>query len=183
MATVRIYNLASENTNPQTGQYLAIDGSTTTQKINFSNLKKGVIGDSSMNTTATTVTGAIAEHSGKLATQTTNISQLQSDVAALETLTGSLFTTRTFSASYDLQTGGYANITAQDFNFSIPTGYTPISFTRIATGNGDIAIRSFNVGATGGTNMLNLRATPDTYIAAGQTAQITVLFAKTSVIG
>lgn len=182
MATVRIYNLASENTNPQTGQYLAIDGSSTTQKINFSNLKKGVIGDTSMNTTATTVTGAIAEHSSKLATHTTNISELQSDVSALETLTGGLFTTRNFSATYDL-TNGYANITAQDFNFSIPTGYTPISFTKIASGNGDIVVRSFNVSATGGSNMLNLRAAPDTYIAAGQTAQITVLFAKSSVIG
>lgn len=61
MATTRIKNIASTNTNPQDGQYLAIDGASATSKINYTDLKKGIIGNTPMGTSAATVTGAIAE--------------------------------------------------------------------------------------------------------------------------
>lgn len=44
MATTRIKNIASTNTNPQSGQYLAIDG-VATQKIDYSTLKSSITSD------------------------------------------------------------------------------------------------------------------------------------------
>ena len=180
MATVRIYNLTSENTSPQAGQYLAIDGSSTLQKINYSNLKKGIIGDSSMNTSATTVTGAIAEHSSDIASLETDVDALQTDVSALDTLTSDIFLLRTYSTTYSIG-GDPVNLAAQDFNMVTPTGYTPVAFTRIATGHQSVVIRSYNVQATGGSNVLNLWS----YNAVGNalTATVTVLYVKTSLIG
>lgn len=61
MANIRIKNLTGTNTNPQDGQYLAIDGASATSKINYTDLKKGIIGNTPMGTSAATVTGAIAE--------------------------------------------------------------------------------------------------------------------------
>lgn len=44
MATTRIKNISSTNTNPQSGQYMVIDGSAT-QKIDYSTLKSSITSD------------------------------------------------------------------------------------------------------------------------------------------
>ena len=180
MATVRIYNLTSENTSPQAGQYLAIDGSSTTQKINYSNLKKGIIGDSAMNTTATTVTGAIAEHTSDIASIEYDISDIQGAISTLNTKTASVFLLRDYSYTYSIS-GTSVNISAQDFNVSTPSGYTPVALTKIATGNANIVVRSYNAAATGASYMLNLWA--DNISANNLTTQITILYVKTTLIG
>lgn len=45
MATVRIYNISTENTSPQDGQYLAIDGASALAKINYTTLKEDITSD------------------------------------------------------------------------------------------------------------------------------------------
>lgn len=66
MEDLRIKDIASENTDPQAGQYLAIDSSAALQKINYTKLKEGVIGNTALPTDAQTVTGGIAEIFNKL---------------------------------------------------------------------------------------------------------------------
>ena len=180
MATVRIYNLTSENTSPQAGQYLAIDGSSTTQKINYSNLKKGIIGDTSMNTTATTVTGAIAEHSSTLATHGTDIDDLQEDMSDVIAMQTAMFLKRDYTCTYS-SGGSTVNLSAQDFNVTTPSGYTPIALTKIATGNANIVVRSYNAAATGASYIVNFWS--DNIAANNLTASITVLYVRTGLIG
>ena len=173
MATVRIYNLSSENTSPQAGQYFAIDTSSALQKINYSTLKKGIIGDTAMNTAATTVTGAIAEH-------TAEISSLEEDMTDANYMLNSMFLTQDYSARYMYSS---PNLSAQDFSMSTPSGYTPVAITRIATGNANIAVRSYNASATGASYVLNMFVRDGFTFSDLITAQITVLYVRTGLIG
>lgn len=56
MATLRIYNISTENTSPQDGQYLAIDGASALAKINYSTLKEDVTSDLNTSVSALTET-------------------------------------------------------------------------------------------------------------------------------
>lgn len=177
MATVRIYNLSSENTDPQTGQYFAIDGASALQKINYSNLKKGIVGDTAMNTTATTVTGAIAEHSAQIYHQADQITALNAAV-----LTGA-FKLVSYETNYSIGAGLYTGISGQDLNVSTPSGYTPIAITRIATGNNFVVVRSYNAAATGASYVVNLFNGSSSTALSNVTIGVTILYVKTTLIG
>lgn len=70
-------------------------------------------------------------------------------------LTG-LFKIVTYNASFSVSKNHYTNISANNFGFSTPEGYTPVAFLRYDTGYFDVGLTEFNVKATGNVDALRI---------------------------
>lgn len=94
--------------------------------------------DYSLNTTANTIVGAINEVNDKF---------------------GSIFYSYAGSSSnsFTVAADSSLDLTATDIGYSIPTGYTPVGFTRLFPSNDNIAIAGFDVNATGTNSFITLR--------------------------
>ena len=99
--------------------YLVQDDGSTTSKITVSNAvaSASIIGSTPMGTTATTLTGAIAEHEG--------------DIGAINTQMGNLSYTR-----YTVAGGGSQTVTLDPWNVYLVSGYSvaAIVYTGSASG-------------------------------------------------
>lgn len=99
---------------------------------------------------------------------------------ALE-LTGSnpLFKVKNYSISNGSMTAGSTKVhTAADLGKTNPTGYTPISYYYLTTGNNSINAYVINIGATGSANLVYLKNLGSTTISAS-TFSISIVYAKT----
>ena len=101
--------------------------------------------------------------------------------SAISTAQDDSFIMKNYTASYTCAPGNAVGVTANDFGFETPSGYTPIAVYNLQTRSNYIVFRSLNVGATGSTNALIL-----VNISASQTATTTadigVLYAKTAML-
>lgn len=87
-----------------------------------------------------------------------------------------LFQTKTYSVSYTAGGNASVTITADDFNASTPSGYTPIGVVEFASQSVNVTVRGIYSKATGSSTMMTLRNVTSTSSTA--TAYITILYAK-----
>ena len=99
--------------------------------IGESNTITSLIGASTMGTTATTITGAIAEHEQKLT---------------------SLFKTKNYAYTYTCPASGAVNVTGGNMGLSDPTGYTPVGIVAYTTNSNEVFPRSMIVNASSGSS-------------------------------
>ena len=114
----------------------AIDA-VTTALGNLSDL----VGNTAMGTTATTVTGAIAEHEGDITSLNNNLQIKIKSYSA-----GS----RTVAANSAL------GLSANDFSVSAPSGYMPVAVVGYSSGIANCACYSVNANATGTQRMMSI---------------------------
>ena len=119
------------------------------------------IGSTSMGTTATTVTGAIAEHEG-------DITSLDSSVK---------LKIKTFTASaHTVAGGGNLGLSANDFSVSAPTGYMAVGLVGYSSGIASCSCYSVNANATGTQRMMSIMNYSGS--SASVTPSIVILFAS-----
>lgn len=105
---------------------------------------------------------------------------LRSDADSNSTLNG-LVRVETYTYSYSsISASATLNVTATNFGITSISGYTPIAFQRIVTGNNAIALRAFNVKATGDSTVVNLY-NKSTSSASG-TVTVDIVYVKSEVI-
>lgn len=95
-------------------------------------------------------------------------------------LTG-LFKIVTYNASFSVSKNYYTSISANNFGFSTPEGYTPVAFLRYDTGYWDVALTEFNVKATGNTHALRIFNLGSGNINRG-VVYVDVLYVKSSFV-
>lgn len=91
------------------------------------------------------------------------------------------FIMKNYTASYTCTPGNAVGVTANDFGFATPSGYTPIAVYNLQTRSNYIVFRSLNVAATGSTNALILVNVSSSQTAT-TTADLGVLYAKTAML-
>lgn len=99
-------------------------------------------------------------------------------------LTGTdhLFKVKNYSISNGSMTAGSTKVhTATDLGKTNPTGYTPISYYYLTTGNNSINAYVVNIGATGSANLVYLKNLGTSTISAS-TFSISIVYAKSDFI-
>ena len=94
------------------------------------------------------------------------INELDTDITNMS----GAFGWKEYVANYTINASSHLIMTANDFGASTPTGYKPISFASVTTGNNNVVIRAFMSQATGTDTMLVLR----NLSTSSQTANATV---------
>lgn len=124
------------------------------------------IGNTAMGTTATTITGAIKEH--------------ETDISTLNGKTTTAFKILPYNKAYTINANSALTLSANDFDVSAPTGYTPVGIVQFTSGNGDVYVRAVNAAATGTSGMLYLKNISSSSISV--TAYMQILYVKTSLM-
>lgn len=83
---------------------------------------------------------------------------------------------KTYTCNYSVNSGQYAALSANGFDVSTPSGYTPIGIQRIAAGNGNMLIRAYNAKATGDSAVINLYNNSSSTVSA--TATIDIVYVR-----
>lgn len=121
------------------------------------------IGNVTMGTSATTLTGAIAEH--------------ESDLATMQSSLNTLFIAKDYSYAYtNLAAGGTLQVTGTMFNTSTPSGYTVMGIRRATSGHVSVALMAILAYGTGSSTVLNLKNTHTSAVSG--TASISVIYAR-----
>lgn len=111
---------------------------------------------------------------------TTTASNTRADAASAATLS-EIMKVSTYTCTYMVGGGLQAALTANDFQASTPSGYTPIAIQRIAAGNANMLIRAYNAKATGTSAIINLYNNSSVNVTA--TATVDIVYVKTEVLG
>lgn len=77
----------------------------------------------------------------------------------------------------EVQTGGTANLTASDFGFSTPSGYSVVCIRRYTSGTENAFVSELNPNATGESNAMTFLNTAST-TQSGKTACVEVVYAN-----
>lgn len=88
----------------------------------------------------------------------------------------SLFTQRTFTASYSLASGAGKGFTETDLNYSIPAGYKPFAVSFVNTGKNTVAISGTRLYFTSAS--INVRVVNNSSATESGTVTVCVIFIK-----
>ena len=124
-----------------------------------------LLGNTSMGTTATTITGAIAEH--------------EADISGLNSKLDGIIIQKTYDKAYTIDAEARLNILGNEMGYSTPSGYTLLGIISFSSGHGDVTVSSINASAQN-TNGLSLRNNAKTAINA--TARIVVAYIKSALL-
>lgn len=94
----------------------------------------------------------------------------------------SLIKLKDYSCSYSVTANGRAAITASDLNVATPSGYTPIGFYLIATGNANVIARNIYSRSTGSNTMVEVKNT-STSALSNLTLEISLIYIKSGFVG
>lgn len=155
--------------------------STISKAISNVRYLYSLIGTTSMGTSASTITGAIAEHNTKIATDEETLAGHTASIDAIDTTMTEMFKSQTGTYTYSISASGNLNITLANLGISTPSGYTPIALTQIATGSTSVMIRTYNAApdVLGGTAVLALKNATSSALS-NLTATATILYVKSS---
>lgn len=107
---------------------------------------------------------------------------LASDVASLNTRLSNLVVTKSYTYGYTISANSSLVMTAADFDFATPSGYTPLAIVNMTTGNNSVVFRAVSSAPAGGTSAalvaVNIAGTSQT-----ATATIKVAYIKTAMHG
>lgn len=95
---------------------------------------------------------------------------------AIDEVCNDLIQTKTYTASYTVGGNASGTITANDFNATIPSGYTPIGISDFATQSTSVVVRGIYGRATGNNTMMAIRNETTTSVTA--TAYVTIMYIK-----
>lgn len=87
-----------------------------------------------------------------------------------------------YSCSYSITANGNLAITASDLSVSTPSGYTPLGFYLIATGNSNVIARNIYSRSTGSTTMVSVKNTSNSALS-NLTLEISIAYIKSSFVG
>ena len=87
-----------------------------------------------------------------------------------------LIQTKTYTVSYTAGGNASVALTANDFNVTTPSGYTPIGISDFASQSVDVAVRGIYGRASGTNTIMSLRNMSSNSVTA--TAYITILYIK-----
>lgn len=102
---------------------------------------------------------------------------LQTQINTLSSKITTLFKTKTYTATKSIPSG-YGYITASEFDFATPTGYTPIGILDFSSSSNALSIRAVSSKATSGQGAMWFAN--GTSNAVSTDASITVLYALTN---
>jgi hypothetical protein len=87
-----------------------------------------------------------------------------------------------YSCSYSVTANGSTAITANDLSVSTPSGYTPLGFYLIATGNANVIARNIYSRSTGSNTMVQVKNT-STSALNNLTLEISIAYIKSNFVG
>lgn len=125
------------------------------------------MGNLSLPTTAQTLSGAIAEH--------------ESDISELNSNLGSMLILKDYSFTYSVNANSGANITANQLEAVTPTGYTPLTFYRLATGSASVLPRNVFPQKTGNENMVQVHNISSSNVS-NVTLQFSIIYIRSEYI-
>lgn len=112
-----------------------------------------------------------------------DISALNGNMDIVDANLGYLFIRKTYSYDYsNLAAGSNLSISANDFEVSTPSGYTPAGIVYYHTGNGNVYAYTVSSSATGTSSMMRIHNNAGSS-AVSNTATITILYIKTTTKG
>jgi hypothetical protein len=126
------------------------------------------VGSASLDTSADNLSDAINEH--------------ESDISTLNSNLTDLIKFKNYSCIYSVTANGNADITANDLSVSTPSGYTPIGFCLIATGDASVITRNIYLRATGSSTMVKVRNI-STFTLSNILFEISIAYIKSSFVG
>ena len=126
------------------------------------------VGSASLDTSADNLSDAINEH--------------ESDISTLNSNLTDLIKFKDYSCSYSVTANGSTAITANDLGVSTPSGYTPLGFYLIATGNANVIARNIYSRSTGSNTMVQVKNT-STSALSNLTLEISIAYIKSNFVG
>ena len=126
------------------------------------------LGFAALDTTADDCSGAINELNTGLTTLNSNLTDL--------------IKFKDYSCSYSVTANGSTAITASDLNVSTPSGYTPLGFYLIATGNANVIARNIYSRSTGSNTMVQVKNTSSSALS-NLTLEISIIYIKSIFVG